>query len=65
MRAERDPETAAAAALVAVRDAARGTANLLPSMRTALAAHCTIGEICDALREVFGTYPARAASSYG
>ena len=62
VRAERD-QAAAAAALAAVREAARGTANLLPPMRTALAAHCTIGEVCDALREVFGTYPARAASS--
>jgi methylmalonyl-CoA mutase N-terminal domain/subunit len=62
VRAERD-QAAAAAALAAVREAARGTVNLLPPMRTALAAHCTIGEVCDALREVFGTYPARAASS--
>ena len=62
VRAERD-QPAAAAALDAVREAARGTANLLPPMRTALAAHCTIGEVCDALREVFGTYPARAAPS--
>jgi methylmalonyl-CoA mutase, N-terminal domain len=62
VRAERD-QAAAAAALAAVREAARGTANLLPPMRTALAAHCTIGEVCDAFREVFGTYPARAAPS--
>ena len=30
-------------------------------MRAALAAQCTVGEICDALREVFGTYDAHAA----
>jgi methylmalonyl-CoA mutase, N-terminal domain len=57
VRAGRD-QAAAAAALAAVEGAARGTDNLLPPMRAALAAHCTIGEICDALRGVFGTYPA-------
>jgi methylmalonyl-CoA mutase N-terminal domain/subunit len=61
VRAERD-QAAAAAALEAVREAARGTANLLPPMRAALAAHCTVGEVCDAMRDVFGTFPARAAS---
>jgi methylmalonyl-CoA mutase N-terminal domain/subunit len=60
VRAGRD-QAAAAAALAAVEGAARGTDNLLPPMRAALAAHCTIGEICDALRGVFGTYPASAS----
>jgi methylmalonyl-CoA mutase N-terminal domain/subunit len=44
-----------------VQDAARGDANLLPPMREALAARATIGEICNALREVFGTHDARSA----
>jgi methylmalonyl-CoA mutase, N-terminal domain len=57
VRGERD-QVAAAAALAAVERTARGTENLLPPMREALAAHCTIGEICDALRGVFGTHPA-------
>jgi len=55
VRAERDA-AAAAAALEEVRAAARGTANLLPPMRVALAASCTVGEICEALRQVFGSY---------
>jgi methylmalonyl-CoA mutase N-terminal domain/subunit len=60
LRAERD-EAAAEAALRRVEETARGDANLLPPMRAALAARCTVGEICDALREVFGTYDAHAA----
>ena len=35
------------------------TANLLHPMREALAALCTVGEICDVLREEFGTYDAQ------
>jgi methylmalonyl-CoA mutase N-terminal domain/subunit len=60
VRAERDAE-AAEAALARVRDAARGDENILPAMRDALAALCTIGEICNALREEFGTYDAHLA----
>jgi methylmalonyl-CoA mutase, N-terminal domain len=60
VRTGRD-QAAAAAALAAVEGAARGTDNVLPPMRAALAAHCTIGEICDTLRGVFGTYPASAS----
>ena len=60
VRAERDAE-AAAAALERVREAARGTDNLLPPMRDALAARCTVGEICGALRAEFGTYDAHLA----
>ncbi len=55
LRAERDEE-AAAAALGGVRETARGTENLVPAMRSALAAYCTIGEICTVLREEFGMY---------
>jgi len=60
VRANRDAE-AAKAALERVRDAARGADNLLPPMRDALAAHCTVGEICNALRDEFGTYDAHQA----
>jgi methylmalonyl-CoA mutase N-terminal domain/subunit len=43
-----------------VRAAARGTQNLLPPMKEALRAHATLGEVSDALRDVFGVYhPAR------
>jgi methylmalonyl-CoA mutase, N-terminal domain len=60
IRAERDA-AAAEQALARVREAARGTDNLLYPMREALAARCTVGEVCDALREVFGTYDADRA----
>ena len=60
VRADRDA-AAAEAALGRVRDAARGADNLLPPMREALAAHCTVGEICNALRDEFGTYDAHQA----
>jgi methylmalonyl-CoA mutase N-terminal domain/subunit len=55
VRAERDA-AAAAATLEGVRAAARGTENLLYPMREALAAMCTVGEICDTLRAELGTY---------
>src|SRR5262245_13954153 len=58
VRAERNAE-AAEAALAAVREAARGDANLLVPMREALRARCTVGEICNALREDFGMYDAQ------
>jgi methylmalonyl-CoA mutase, N-terminal domain len=58
VRAERDA-AAAEAALARVREAARGTENLLPPLREALRARCTIGELCDKLREEFGMYDAQ------
>ena len=58
VRAERDA-AAAEAALARVRDAARGTENLLPPLRGALAAYCTVGELCEVLREEFGMYDAQ------
>jgi methylmalonyl-CoA mutase, N-terminal domain len=39
-----------------VRRAAGGTDNLLYPLREALAARATIGEVCDALRDVWGVY---------
>ena len=42
--------------LGALREAARGTENLLPPLREALRASCTLGEVCDAMRDVFGRY---------
>jgi len=39
-----------------IRQAARGDANLLYPMRDALRARATIGEVCDALRDVWGQY---------
>jgi methylmalonyl-CoA mutase N-terminal domain/subunit len=55
VRAERDA-AAAGAALEEVRRVARGSENLLPPMREALRAHCTVGEICGVLRDEFGTH---------
>ena len=43
-------------ALAAVRAGAQGTDNLLPLMRSALAAQATVGEVCGVLREIFGVY---------
>jgi methylmalonyl-CoA mutase, N-terminal domain len=57
VRAERNAQQAAAA-LAEVRRVAAGQENLLPPMREALRARCTIGEICGALREEWGTYDA-------
>jgi methylmalonyl-CoA mutase N-terminal domain/subunit len=55
VRAERDAE-AAAAAFERVREAARGTENMLPPLRAALEARCTIGELCNVLRDEWGMY---------
>jgi methylmalonyl-CoA mutase N-terminal domain/subunit len=40
----------------AIEKAARGTENLLPPLKAALADYITIGECCDVLRGVFGEY---------
>jgi methylmalonyl-CoA mutase N-terminal domain/subunit len=58
VRASRDADEAAAA-LERVRETARGSANLLPPMREALRVRCTIGEICNVLRDEFGMYDAQ------
>ncbi len=42
--------------LAGVRAAAEGQDNTLPAMRAALAALATVGEVSDALRDVWGTY---------
>ncbi|MFC0601193.1 acyl-CoA mutase large subunit family protein [Streptomyces palmae] len=58
LRAERDAE-AVDGALAAVRRAAAARpedANVLYPMKEALAARATIGEVCGALREVWGTH---------
>jgi len=59
-RASRDAETAGAA-LERLRNAASGSDNLMPAIIQAVEANCTLGEISDALRAVFGTYEERAA----
>ena len=42
--------------LAALRKAAQGADNLMPFLFDAVKSYATLGEICDALREVFGTY---------
>jgi methylmalonyl-CoA mutase N-terminal domain/subunit len=39
-----------------IREAARGTDNLLPVLRQALKDRCSLGEVCGAMRDVFGEY---------
>ena len=36
--------------------AARGTDNLLPVLKDALRDRCSMGEVCGAMRDVFGEY---------
>jgi methylmalonyl-CoA mutase N-terminal domain/subunit len=54
-RAGRDA-AAASAALAALTDAARGSANMIPPMLAAAEAEVTLGEICGALRSEWGGY---------
>jgi methylmalonyl-CoA mutase, N-terminal domain len=55
LRAGRD-ETAVAAALQNIRTVAAGTGNVLFPMKEALRLRATIGEVCDACRDVWGVY---------
>jgi methylmalonyl-CoA mutase, N-terminal domain len=55
LRAERS-NTAVDRSLDALRKAAAGEENLMPYLYEAAKAYATLGEICDALRAVFGTY---------
>ena len=58
VKALRDRRDAAGArrALEDLKDAARGEDNLMPPIIEASRAYATLGEMCDALREVFGEY---------
>jgi methylmalonyl-CoA mutase N-terminal domain/subunit len=55
LRAERSQEEVARR-LTALRKAAEGKDNLMPFLFDAVKAYATLGEICDAMRDVFGTY---------
>jgi methylmalonyl-CoA mutase N-terminal domain/subunit len=55
MRTRRDA-AAWQQAITAVSDAARSGANLVPPIVTAVEAYATVGEIADAMRQVFGEY---------
>ncbi|HVE73642.1 MAG TPA: methylmalonyl-CoA mutase family protein [Mycobacteriales bacterium] len=56
---ERRDNNAVAAALADVKKAAEGTDNVLYPLRTALKELATVGEVCTALREVWGVYSPR------
>ena len=47
--------------LDALQRAAEGTENTMPHILDAVRAYATLGEICDALRDVFGTYQETSA----
>jgi methylmalonyl-CoA mutase N-terminal domain/subunit len=55
LRADRSPE-AVTRTLAALRKAAQSQENLMPSIYAAVKAYATLGEICEALRQVFGSY---------
>ncbi|MEV6163768.1 methylmalonyl-CoA mutase family protein [Streptomyces sp. NPDC052052] len=55
LRAERD-QGVVDEALARLKKAAEGTDNVLYPMKDALRARATVGEVCDALREVWGAY---------
>ena len=53
---QRRDQTLAERRLDELRAACRGEQNLLPPIRDALRDSCTLGEVCGAMREVFGDY---------
>ena len=55
LRADRD-DAAVEAALDDLRAACEGDENVMPYLVTAVKAYATTGEICDAMRDVFGEY---------
>jgi methylmalonyl-CoA mutase N-terminal domain/subunit len=55
LRSERD-QAVVDSAMEKLKAAASGTDNVLFPMREALAARATVGEVCNALRSVWGTY---------
>jgi methylmalonyl-CoA mutase N-terminal domain/subunit len=55
LRADRSQE-AVTRSLAALRKAAQSQENLMPFIYAAVKSYATLGEICDALRQVFGSY---------
>jgi len=60
LKSERDNDEVARL-LQIIRDTAAGDGNLLYPMRDALKARATVGEVSDALRDVWGTYQPKDA----
>ena len=54
--APRATTAASRAALAALVEAAQGDDNMIPPMLEAVRAEATLGEICDALRDVWGEW---------
>jgi methylmalonyl-CoA mutase N-terminal domain/subunit len=55
LRAERSQENVSRT-LATLRKGAQGKDNLMPHILDAVKSYATLGEICDAMRDVFGTY---------
>ena len=55
VRRERDGREAARS-LKALELACRGSENVMPRLLDAVNAYCTLGEMCDVMRDVFGVY---------
>jgi methylmalonyl-CoA mutase N-terminal domain/subunit len=55
VRRRRDP-AAVEGALARIREAASGGANTMPPFLEAVRAYATVGEMCDALRDVWGEF---------
>jgi methylmalonyl-CoA mutase, N-terminal domain len=54
-KADRDQELVATR-LEELREVARGEENLIPAIRVALKDRCSMGEVCGAMKDVFGGY---------
>ena len=54
-KANRDQELVSRR-LEELREASRGSENLLPAIRQALKDRCSLGEVCGAMQDVFGKY---------
>ena len=52
----RRDQSKATACLSAITEAAKGTSNLMPFVISAVENNCTLGEISNALRDVFGEH---------
>jgi methylmalonyl-CoA mutase N-terminal domain/subunit len=56
LKRERD-NAKVAAALARLRAAAKGSDNLMPLILESVEAYATVGEVTNALKDVFGEYP--------
>ncbi len=59
VRGERDGREASRC-LRALESACRESENVMPRLLDAVNAYCTLGEMCDVMREVFGVYQENA-----